>query len=349
MALIMAGAPVGAEARNFIDSSFLLLQTIDVEIVANRRRAPGSKRRKLDTGLPTSFGPIESSTFMPPIARSVPRSPLPFEDFQRYMSRPQNPDMGPEPLIITGTLDRWPARRERPWSSPAYLLSKTIGGRRLVPVEVGRSYVDDGWGQQIISFKEFMEQYIASDSTGPNPAPGYLAQHDLFTQIPSLRQDIMIPDHCFTSPPPPHRSSPLAAKHAKVGLLDEPLLNAWFGPVGTISPLHTDPYHNILAQVVGKKYVRLYSPRESEKLYARGVEDGGVDMGNTSAVDVGVLAGYDGTAEEQAAARAQFPLFADADYVDCILEAGECLYIPVGWWHYVRSLSTSFSVSFWFN
>ncbi|CAP70263.1 uncharacterized protein PODANS_3_3460, partial [Podospora anserina S mat+] len=41
--------------------------------------------------------------------------------------------------------------------------------------------------------------------------------------------------------------------------------------------------------------------------------------------------------------------FKRLEYVDCILEPGETLYIPVGWWHYVRGLSVSFSVSFWWN
>ena len=72
-------------------------------------------------------------------------------------------------------------------------------------------------------------------------------------------------------------------------------------------------------------------------------------MGNTSAADIGVLAGWDGTGNEQMEAHEKFPLWRDAEYVDCVLEEGECLYIPVGWWHYVRSLSVSFSVSFWFN
>jgi lysine-specific demethylase 8 len=228
-------------------------------------------------------------------------------------------------------------------------LSQTIGGRRLVPIELGRSYVDEGWGQKIVTFQEFLEQYIL---LGPESHPlgkGYLAQHDLFAQIPSLRQDISIPDYCFTNPPPPHHTSPLAEKHLRLSGLIDPLLNAWFGPAGTISPLHTDPYHNILAQVVGKKYVRLYAPRESEKLYARGVEEGGIDMENTSKIDIGLLEGWDGTKEDKLEAHESFPLFNDADFVDCVLEEGECLYIPVGWWHYVRGLSVSFSVSFWFN
>jgi len=44
-----------------------------------------------------------------------------------------------------------------------------------------------------------------------------------------------------------------------------------------------------------------------------------------------------------------FPLFASAPYLECILQKGEVLYMPPRWWHYVRSLSLSFSVSFWWR
>ena len=171
---------------------------------------------------------------------------------------------------------------------------------------------------------------------------GYLAQHELFTQVPALRRDIYVPDFCYTSPSPPALGTPLYGKAVKE--LEEPLLNAWFGPAGTISPLHTDPYHNILCQVVGKKYIRLYAPEQSEKLYPRGVEGAGIDMSNTSRVPVEDVE-MSLVAEEDN----EFPLFAGAEYVETVLHEGECLYIPVGWWHYVRSLTTSFSVSFWWN
>lgn len=50
-------------------------------------------------------------------------------------------------------------------------------------------------------------------------------------QIKELHEDIMVPDYCY----------------AGGGELQS--LNAWFGPHGTVTPLHHDPHHNILAQV----------------------------------------------------------------------------------------------------
>ena len=34
--------------------------------------------------------------------------------------------------------------------------------------------------------------------------------------------------------------------------------HTFFGPKGTVTPVHHDPYHNCFVQVVGSKYVRLY-------------------------------------------------------------------------------------------
>lgn len=45
----------------------------------------------------------------------------------------------------------------------------------------------------------------------------------------------------------------------------------------------------------------------------------------------------------------EFPMTEDLEFMDNILEEGDLLYIPPKWWHYVRSLSTSFSVSFWWR
>jgi hypothetical protein len=356
MALIMTGPPPSTSTRESIKDVMDLLMECHIhsskrnenEEIPEEGRA--LKRRKVNNSkadcFPTSGCTWELRPVSTLIVRVSERWNPSFEEFEITMRFPKEADLGPEPIIINGLLEDWPARNHHDWSHPQYLMSKTIGGRRLVPIETGKSYVDEGFGQKIVTFKEFMDQHILKGSS--NSETGYLAQHNLFAQVPSLREDIFIPDLCYISPPGPHYSSPHAEQHSEVPRLEEPLMNAWFGPVGTTTPLHTDPYHNILAQVVGRKYVRLYAPRESRVLYAKGKEDE-IDMSNTSELDIGILEGVDGTREDAEAANTEFPLFKEAKYYDCILEEGQCLYIPVGWWHYVRSLSVSFSVSFWFN
>jgi len=42
----------------------------------------------------------------------------------------------------------------------------------------------------------------------------------------------------------------------------------------------------------------------------------------------------------------RFPLFKQATIIDLTLEAGEVLFMPVGWWHQVRTLEISTMVSF---
>lgn len=39
--------------------------------------------------------------------------------------------------------------------------------------------------------------------------------------------------------------------------------NIWFGSSNTISPLHHDSRNNILTQIVGYKYIRIYSQKFS--------------------------------------------------------------------------------------
>lgn len=267
------------------------------------------------------------------------------------------------PAVFTDLMQTWPALSDRPWSSADYLLSKTFGGRRLVPVEIGRSYVDEGWGQALMPFRQFLQQYIYSSANdnddevaedneegkgegeGTGRVVGYLAQHNLFRQIPSLRNDIQVPDLCWADVP---RHPTDTSKDQPP--ISEPHLNAWFGPARTITPLHTDGYHNLLCQVVGAKYVRLYPPQVTEKLRPRSPEHG-VDMSNTSAVDVGVMEGWDPLpdgmdVDEPTRWREEL---ANVVYWECIIAPGDALLIPIGWWHYVRSLSVSFSVSFWWN
>ena len=105
---------------------------------------------------------------------------------------------------------------------------------------------------------------------------------------------------------------------------------------GATTALHFDPSDNWLCQIAGFKYVRLYAPAETPRLYVNREGRGTSAQGNVSRLRV----------EEPDAAR--FPLATDARYTECILAPGDLLFIPQRHWHYVRSLTTSFSMNFWF-
>ncbi|XP_037649536.1 lysine-specific demethylase 8 isoform X2 [Sebastes umbrosus] len=217
-----------------------------------------------------------------------------------------------KPVILEGIIEHWPALNQHPWSIE-YL--RCVAGCRTVPVEVGSRYTDEEWSQTLLTVNEFIDRYILNKDEVKGL--GYLAQHQLFDQIPELKEDIRPPDYCCLGE----------------GDEEDITVNAWFGPGGTVSPLHQDPQQNFLAQVVGSKYIRLYSPEDTDKLYPHQSQL----LHNTSQVEV----------ENPDTER--FPEFADAPYLECVLHPGDVLFIPVQHWHYVRSLELSFSVSFWWS
>lgn len=106
--------------------------------------------------------------------------------------------------------------------------------------------------------------------------------------------------------------------------------SAWIGPSGTISGLHWDTSSNLLVQLKGKKLLLLASPKYKKEMYInRKFDDGAV----SSKVDIN---NFD---------EAKFPKFKNVDFFSFILEPGDAIYIPKGWWHYVKSLESSISVN----
>ncbi|KAF4126874.1 lysine-specific demethylase 8 [Geosmithia morbida] len=344
-ALITTGGQSASLGDGWIGDTMQLIE--DVLLAEGGDRRPAKRQRK--DGADDLF-PADEPYGRPALSASheCPRHRgWTVDRFEAYM------DAGgsgrPKPLVLTDVTTHWPALTDRPWRSREYLLSRTLGGRRLVPVEVGRSYVDADWGQELTSFGSFLDRYVLSsdDAGSRRQAVGYLAQHNLFRQIPRLRNDILIPDLCWADVPR-HPGGP-ARDQPPVG---SPRLNAWFGPARTITPLHTDGYHNLLCQVVGTKYVRLYPPEATPTMRPRPTEQG-VDMSNTSAVDLGIVEGWDEPGDDDGddddALESMRSELRGVEYRECILGPGDTLLIPMGWWHYVRSLSVSFSVSFWWN
>lgn len=105
----------------------------------------------------------------------------------------------------------------------------------------------------------------------------------------------------------------------------------WLGPAGTVTPLHSDYDDNIFAQIWGSKRIFLAPPHHDEFLYTK--EANPILFGSPF--------------DPEAPDFEQFPVARQASLVECIVNPGEMLYVPAGWYHQVHALTFSLSSNRW--
>ncbi|KPJ01555.1 Lysine-specific demethylase 8 [Papilio xuthus] len=212
------------------------------------------------------------------------------------------------PAVLENCINHWPALEK--WKDQNYFIK--LAGLRTVAIELGSDYTKSEWTQKLMTLEEFIKNYMFN-TDGP---VAYLAQYQLFDHIPELKLDITEPEYCCFSD------------------TNEPVdIMAWYGPKGTLSPLHYDTKRNLLAQVIGKKHIFLFSPKDTDYLYPHDSQL----LHNTAQVD------------PRMPDLEKYPEYKEAKPYYCTLSPGQMLFIPPKWWHCVESLSISFSVSFWWE
>lgn len=231
----------------------------------------------------------------------VPRvqKPSPQKFLDKYYS--QN-----RPCIIEGAMDDWPALTK--WTGD-YL--KEVAGDKVVEVQANRE--SDGDFEinaaklkkemlfsEIVDIIENTEEtnnwYLTANNSGRN-----------MEALKALRDDFSCPEYLDGS-----------ASHGN-GYF-------WYGPAGTVTPIHHDLTNNFMAQVRGRKRVKIVAPQDSASVYNHHHCFSPVDMENPD--------------------LERFPEWANVDVIDVELGPGDLFFLPVGWWHHVRGLETSITLTF---
>lgn len=214
------------------------------------------------------------------------------------------------PVVLTHGIDHWPALQQ--WD-PQYLLEKA--GDVMVEVQEGRDK------------NRLFERHSAQHRTA-------MLLKDFIYQILSTSHSNNI---YMTANNAAKNSNVLARLFADIADFAEGYTELgqmqtrsflWFGPKGTFTPLHHDLTNNMLVQIYGRKKVTLIPALQVPYLY----NDKGVYSEVYNPLD--------------SAEQAKYPLLARITPLEYVLEPGDALFIPIGWWHCVESLDVSISVSF---
>ncbi|TNE38026.1 MAG: cupin-like domain-containing protein [Sphingomonadales bacterium] len=213
------------------------------------------------------------------------------------------------PVVLTGLIDGWSALHR--WT-PQYLRERI--GAAMVECQTRRNgnarfELDKEAHAARIPFNAFIDAISAAEG------------NDLYLTA-------------FNSRANGEALAPLEMDIGRIdSLLDHPEGSSggmiWIGPGGTFTPLHHDLTNNLLVQVAGRKQVILLPPADTPNLHN----------------DVHVFSAISDVFDP-ALDRVCYPQIDALRKYEIILEPGEALFLPLGWWHQVRSLDFSISMTF---
>ncbi len=212
-----------------------------------------------------------------------------------------------EPLIMNDVCDGWMALDR--WT-PSYLVD-TIGSAE-VEVMSGRDS-DDQYEihSDLHKFRMPFDEFVAKIQANPVGNDTYLVANNKLLESAAaahLWSDFDL-DPRFLRPDPGHSQAFL-----------------WFGPAGTVTPLHHDTVNVLFNQVRGTKRFFLIPAMQIHRVYNR----------------VGVFGDVDPVAPD----LTRYPRFSGVCSLEFEIGPGETLFIPAGWWHRVEAVDMSISVSF---
>lgn len=218
-----------------------------------------------------------------------------------------------QPVIITGVVEEWPAWTK--WSLQYF--REHFANRKIPILPLTQGYTRPNVEDRVeydehVTLGQYLEKEIAA-AAGARAPCGYMMGR-LREFLPETEPDLPVP---------------ALAPSAPWGFQ-----KWWLSAPGTVSVLHTDLPDNLFAQIVGQKRVMLFPPRDEFRLYREPLWS---TVPMCSRVD------------PEVPDYQRFPRLRGAHPRSLLLGPGDLLYIPRRWWHHVRTLETSISVSYWWS
>jgi hypothetical protein len=227
-----------------------------------------------------------------------------------------------KPVILTDALRRWRALSR--WTPEFF---RTEFPNMQFEVDAGKptGYAENAKSKVRFTMPEFIDRVLTSSDE--NPAP-YFRNRVLSEVFPSLKQDIEpVPEYFL----PNWLLDRFLVKRFRTVLNSYAIVEIFIGGRGGTFPvLHYDHggTHTFLMQIYGQKNYVIFSPDQTPYMYPTR------EKPNVSTIN----SVFDPDLK-------RFPLFAKARPISFVLNAGEMMFLPSAWWHTVRMLTPSITLS----
>lgn len=213
------------------------------------------------------------------------------------------------PVVIKKLASEWPASDKWSWD-----YFKSIVGDKKVGIynnTKSDAYTPINTADDYTTFGEYI------DMIRKGPAPWRIFLFNIFSHAPQLTKDFTWPEHLMKS----------FVKRV-------PML--FVGGEGSITHMHfdIDLSHIIHTQFAGRKRVLLFPYKEQHKLYRKPFEV--LSMADFSNY-------YD--AGKSKLDTEKFPAVQFARGFEVVLEPGDTLFMPGGYWHHMEYLESGFAMS----
>lgn len=223
-----------------------------------------------------------------------------------------------KPLIITGAASKWPACATLQLSE----LKSRLGSVK-VPVRTTddefqaffKPSVQEPGRRKMIRLADYVEAIERMNQGGERPP--YAGNISILKDPAIAGKLASLVEQCRF----PELDIPFGAMEYRL----------WIGAPGQRSTIHNDPYHNLNAQIVGRKRFICFAPSQHPALYPvffhRAMWVSPIDP---AVPDL-----------------ARYPDFEQAQGFEAELHPGDILFLPRFWWHIVEAATAAVNINQW--